>query len=149
MVYSEACNKKIWTCCGVSVGETSGQKRLFWELQFVWIRATLAKRKGNAGVRPSTGGNRVNQYPFEGRQNTREMKLKDGQKPGHSIVLVSWFDNYFSLLLFIKLFFIGAWFLHNALLVSTVQQNESYTNKMNVYTYTYMYIPSLLDFLPI
>ena len=125
MVYSEACNKKIWTCCGVSVGETSGQKRLFWELQFVWIRATLAKRKGNAGVRPSTGGNRVNQYPFEGRQNTREMKLKDGRKPGHSIVLVSWFYNYFSLLLFIKLFFIGAWFLHNVLLVSTVQQNES------------------------
>ena len=125
MVYSEVCNKKIWTCWGTSVEETSGQKRLFWELQFVWIRATLAKRKGNAGMRPCRGGNRVNQHPFEDRQCTCGMKLKGGRKPGHSIVLVSWFYNDFSLLVFIKFIFIGVWFLYNVLLVSTVQQNES------------------------
>lgn len=50
------------------------------------MRATLAKRKGNAGVRSSRGGNRVSHHPFEGRQKTPGMRLKGGQKPGHSIV---------------------------------------------------------------
>ena len=96
----------------------------YWTDEVKWPHL-FSKRKGNAGMRPCRGGNRVNQHPFEDRQCTCGMKLKGGRKPGHSIVLVSWFYNDFSLLVFIKFIFIGVWFLYNVLLVSTVQQNES------------------------
>lgn len=51
----------------------------------------MAKRKGNAGARPSGGGNRENQYPSESRQSA---VWDEAGKVGRSQV-VPGFTGYF------------------------------------------------------